>query len=652
VDSYETQHRIHDIAIYPFTSSNGSTLIIYGHDNGVRLIWRGGRPFKPQSPLEEKSKTNGANADDVMIIDSDDERPGSHAPSFEDKPEFADGDDEIDPSKPYPRTIQHLDLNFGAAALHIAVPTASAFAGDASSGFSPAILNDQLVFVIACSDQKLRIVTRPLTPPSPLSKSRQDIRSAITAGYAGHGKWGETVQELVASVLPADGVSVTFTNAEKASIPNGDRQLRNTRLSSTSGPEWQMLVASFSREGPGLLLIHRIPIVATQKQGKTGYSLSRNHSGPSQRITLSSPATSITFNPNMSSPLLSTHLLVADKSGACRVYDCEPSHASSSISSENLGSTPSASQNGSWLLTMYPGFVSSKTDASNVASATSYGNFGRKVVVDAKWVMGGKAVIVLLADGEWGVWDIGGDGSASGSKGILGQHRIKGGAMTAFSISGWIDSVPVKSSSIKGAAARTSNSKFAPMTPSTRKTAEPVLFSGRSSHGFARGKISVVRLQSTSTITFAEESIAFWLEDSYCVIPNLRAYWDAQSHRNGGGPGNLFGGGNSTSRMIRLEGVNLCGERCCGIDQHPQYSNSKSLLPAEILILGEHRYSIASDNTYQLRGQKRKAPSHGEFQVTAARDLDVTEIDQVLSRMEKGNSSTTTKMKRTVGFLD
>jgi hypothetical protein len=288
---------------------------------------------------------------------------------------------------------------------------------------------------------------------------------------------------------------------------------------------------------------------------------------------------------------------------------------------------------------MYPGFLSSKSDTPNVLSGTSLGNLGRKVVVDAKWAMGGKAVIVLLADGEWGMWDIEGDASEGGPKGILGQQSIKGGAITAFSISGWIDSAPVKSSSTKGATARMSNSKFAPMTPSTRKTAEPVLFSGRTSHGFARGKISVVRLPATSTISLAEECVAFWLEDSYCVIPNLRAHWDAQSRRGGGGSGNLFRGSSPMSRMIRLEGVNLRGARCCGIDQHPREATSKSLLPTEILILGEHRYIITSDNTYQSQGSRRHA-SHTEYQVTASRDLDVTEIDQVLSRMENGNSST------------
>jgi hypothetical protein len=589
-----------------------------------------------------------------MIIDSDDERPGSHVPMFEDMLEFEDGDEEVDPSMPYPGIVQHLDLTFGAAALHIAVPTISAFTIDSASGLSPAVLNDRLIFAVAGSDQKIRLITRPLAPPSPTSKSRQDIRSTITASYAGQGKWGETVLELTGSLLPADGMSMTFTKTEKLSVGNGGSKLRKTRSTSTSRPsedDWNILIASHSREGPGLLLIHRIPIIASRKEGKTSYAPSKAHTGLSQRISLSSQVTALTFNPNISSPSHSTHLLVADKTGACRIYDCEPSHMSASASSESLGPNPSGSQLGSWLLTLYPGFMSSRSDAPNTVPGGSVGNFGRKPVVDAKWAMDGKAVIVLLSDGEWGMWDIEGGAATGGSKGVLRQQSIKGGGITAFSVSGWIDSAPVKSSSAKGATTRTSTSKFAPMTPSTRKTAEPVLFSGRSGHGFARGQISVIRLPTTSTTSQAEECIAFWLEDSYCVIPNFRAYWDAQARRSSGGSGNLFAGGSQTTRMVRLEGVNLRGERCCGIDQYPRESASKSLLPTEILIVGEHRYVIASDNSHQPWDQKRRAPSSTEYQLTAPRDLDVTEIDQVLSRMENGGNSST-PAKRIAGFLD
>lgn len=653
LNSYETPHRIHDIAIYPTPSPNGSSIIVYGHENGVRVIWRGGKHLKLPHNSEDKAKTNGDNNIDVMIIDSDDEGPGSNAPLFEDSLEFENGDEEIDASKLYPDIVQHFDLNFGAAALHIAVPPISSSAVDTASGLCPAMMNEQLIFVVACSDQRLRLITRPLSPPSPISKSRKDIRSTITASYAGNGKWGETVLELAGSPLPADGLSLTFVKADKISIASGGTNLRKTRSTSTSRPaedDWHILVASHSREGPGLLLIHRIPIITSRKDGKACYSLSRAHAGPSQRISLSAQATTLNFNPNISSPSQSTHLLVADKKGACRIYDCEPSHISVSVSSESLGSTNLGPQAGSWLLTMYPGFLGSKSDAPNTISGTSVGNLSRKAVVDAKWAMGGKAIIVLLSDGEWGIWDVEGGPASGGSKGILRQQSIKGGAITAFSVSGWIDSPPVKSSSGKGASTRTSTSKFAPMTPSTRKTAEPVLFGGRSGHRFARGKISVVRLPAMSTTSQAEECITFWLEDSYCVIPNLRAYWDAQSRRSTGGSGTLFGGGSPTSRMVRLEGVNLRGERCCGVDQCSRGATSKSLLPTEILILGEHRYIIASDNSHQPLGPKQRAPASTEYQLMASRDLDVTEIDQVLSRMENGNFST--PIKQIASFLD
>ena len=284
--------------------------------------------------------------------------------------------------------VQHLDLNFGAAALHIAVPPISTFTGDTSSGLSPSILNDQLVFVIACSDQKLRLVTWPLNPPSPLSKLRQDIRSTITANYAGHGKWGETVLELTASLLPADGVSLTFTNAEKASNADGDRSLRSTRSTSTSGPagsEWHILVASYSREGPGLLTDTSDPNRHHSKGQNQLYSVKKSFGAFTTNIPLLA-SNICNFNPNISSPWQSTRLLVADKTGACRIYDCEPSHASSSISSENLGSTTLASQYGSWLLTMYPGFPSSKSDTQNVASGTSLATLAERL----SWTLNGR----------------------------------------------------------------------------------------------------------------------------------------------------------------------------------------------------------------------------------------------------------------------
>jgi hypothetical protein len=641
-------HRIYDAAKYPLHSVNGSTILLYGHENGVRVLWKGGRPFKEPFGLGAggKAKTNGSSNDAVMILDSDDDMSGSQAAPFEDKPEFEDEEEESNPSKPYPPIIQHLDLNFGAAALHLDVSPVSISILDA--GHAPPMFKDKIVFAAACSDNLIRVITLPLTPPSPASKSRQEVQYSFTAGNAGNGLWGESVVELSGFSMYPDGVSMTFINAKSERelvrrVADDRERTRSTSMPRSSGDEWHILVASHSRESTGLLLLHNIPIIETQRGGETVYSLSRDYSLPSQTQYLPSPSITISFNPSVSSSQ-STHILLADRSGACRIYDCQPPRSSRSSGNPSLNA--SGNQQGVWLLTLYAGFQSNKLDSATAAVASSTGNFGRKNIVDAKWVMAGKAIMVLLANSEWGIWDIEEVGPEV-SKGILTPQGVRGGALTTFSISGWIDGAPVKSSSSRASMSQSSTSRFAPMTPGTRKLAEPVLFSGRSGgHCFTRGGISVTRLLTASTISILDECVAFWLEDSYAVIPSLRAFWDAQARRNKGvGSGNLLSGGNSTGRAIRLEGVNLRGERCCGIRPLSQKSPSPEFgLPTEILIIGEHRYIMMSnqDPKSYIRWE---TVSRLETHIIAPGELDVMEIDQVLSQMENNPPFAHTKGK-------
>jgi hypothetical protein len=553
-----------------------------------------------------------------MIIDSDDEQAGSHGPAVEDKFEFEDEEDEIDPSQPYPSIIQHFNLDFGVAVMHIAVPQFSTTVESAISELGPAMLKDKIVFAAVCSDQKIRLITRSLYPPSPASKLHH---------AAGSGASDETLLELEAGSFPLDAVSVTFNKLE--------------------GSQWQILVASHSRTGPGLLLIHRVPITGKKQQGKIGFALSGDYATSPQKIPLSSPATRISFNPNLLSPYQSKQLLVVDRTGACRIYGYGPSYIPTSASAE--GGSDLSTPTGSWLLTMYPGFNNNKLDTSVASPSFPHGNTGRKTVVDCQWTMGGKAVIVLLGDGEWGIWDIEGCGPGSGGKGILGRQSIKGGAMTAFTLSGWLDGAPVKSTSGRGSLGQASNSKFAPMTPSTRKTAEPVLFSGRAGQGHTDGQISVTPLPTASTTSIAEECVAFWFQESYYVIPNLRAYWESQARRTNGGSGNLFVTSSPASRMIRIDGVNLRGERCTGIALIPRESASKPSLPVELLITAEHRYVIVSDDTPTLRGPRQRAISQTRYQALPSTELDVTEIDEALSRMDNGNSLMPTRKQ--IDFL-
>jgi hypothetical protein len=87
--SYELPHRIHTAKAYPIKSSNGSSVIIYGHEQGVKIVWRGGRAFKlpADNTAAASKKSNGAD-NAIVLLDSDDESPSAQA--FQDAPEFED----------------------------------------------------------------------------------------------------------------------------------------------------------------------------------------------------------------------------------------------------------------------------------------------------------------------------------------------------------------------------------------------------------------------------------------------------------------------------------------------------------------------------------------------------------------------------------
>lgn len=602
--SYELPHRIHTAKAYPIKSSNSSSIIIYGHESGVRIVWRGGRPFKSAGELSKNSKQANGTDNAVISLDSDDEGPAKA--DFEDKPEFDEHEEELDPSRPYPGILQDLDLYFGTDVLHLALLPTSILKSDGAKSRGLEVLKQKIVFAAACADNLVRLVTLPLTPPSPASKSRSDFRFQFTNANAGNGSWGETVRLLGGHQKPSDGVALTLD------LAGNDAHDQGRTESKTSGPN--VIIASHSREITGSLLLYRVPISSADV-----------HFEPFQSIYLPSPAISISFHPS-SSGQHSSRLLVADATGVCRIYDFKlliKGAVPEEVSSE------SNTEQGTWLLSLYPGFQSNKSDTSTPPlHLGAHAGFGRKTVVDAKWVTGGKAILVLLNDGEWGVWDIEGAGPGA-SQGLLSRQGIKGGSLSEFSLTGFIEgSTKTRSSGPP----QLSASKFAPMTPGTRKSTEP--FGGRGPSGPLRGQISVLEVPSNSPTQPPEESIVFWLAESFYAIPSLSKYWAAHVRKDLGG-GHIFNG-TPAGRLIKLEGTDLQGERCSGIDQilHPSFSG----LPSDILILGEHRYTIL------VPGQARS-----QFQPTNrlalveknpnGEELDIMDIDQALARMENGHRS-------------
>ncbi|KAE8442015.1 hypothetical protein EG329_003916 [Mollisiaceae sp. DMI_Dod_QoI] len=599
--SYELPHRVHTAKAYPILSSNGSTIILYGHENGVKIVWRGGRPFRTSQPAPAPAqKTNGGGA--VISLDSDDE--GESAKPFEDIPEFEEDEEELDPLRPYPSTLQVLDLCFNTDVLDLAILPSSVLKADGPSWRGLESLKQKLIFTAACADNTVRLVTLPLSPPSPASKARSELRTDFTLATAGKGKWGETVTLLTGHQKPSNGLSMTADSiGEPGALVKADSNPNST--------EPHLVVASHSQEVTGLLRLYRVSIKSPQ-----------NHVGPFQSIYLSSPAKAISFNPALSEQY-SSRLLVADSIGACRIYD----HKLLIKAAEDSSETPLAEQ-GTWLLSLYTGFQNTKND-SQTSAAAAYTGFGRKSIIDAQWVSGGKAILVLLNDGEWAVWDVEGAGVAA-SRGLLGRQGIKGGSKSEYSLTGYLDGA-IKSRS-SGPPQMTS-SKFAPMTPGTRKTVEP--FGSRSLTVSARGQISVMDIPSASPTSPLEESVLFWFGETYAVIPNLAKYWSAHKH---GGSGNLFTGP-SGARLIKLENIDLQGERCSGVEQIPK-SPTSSGLSADVLILGEHRFTII---TTGKQSKPLIAPKTETRLVLAERatnggELDVMGIEQALTRMENGAS--------------
>lgn len=590
-DSYDLPQRIHTAKTYPLQSTNGSTVIIYGQENGVKIVWRGGRQFKaPKETHASNNKTNGS-ADVVMLLDSDDESP---APAFVDKPEFEAYEEEYHPTKPYPQVLQVLDLYFGTEVLNIETLSSSILKADGASWRSLDGIKQKIIFVAACADNKVRIITLPLTPPSPTSKARPEFRSNPTLSYAGNGSWGETVVELHGHQKPPTGAAVTV-------------DLTNPDQTDSKSATPQLVIASHSRGATGYLLLHKVPL-----------SLPSAVVYPCQTVALPSPAKSLAFNTSLSAER-SSHLLVSDSIGVCRIYDYKLVAKASSEEQELEGPI---NEQGTWLLSLYTGGQSAKSEPQSQQIGSRAG-FGRKAIMDAKWVSGGKAVIALLSDGQWIVWDI--EGVGRETRGGTLRQGLQGGSCSEVAISGYIE---IASKTRSMGASQTSTSKFAPMTPGTRKTTE--MFSGKVTTSPARGQLSVLEYPGSSPTSLPEESIAFWFGDTFSVIPNLSKYWSANARKAANGS-NLFNGAPG-GRVVRVEGVNLQGEKCSGIEQISKSTGSPRL-PSDLLVLGEHRFVIVD------AGQ---APSFGSSMRTALVErnpdvsggLELSGIEQALELMD------------------
>ncbi|CAM1509102.1 Fc.00g028410.m01.CDS01 [Cosmosporella sp. VM-42] len=554
--TYNLSRRVNDVQTYPVQSPQGATILIYGHENGVTLVWRGGKRFKPAKKTDPKEKQNGATEDAVMIIDSDDDEPlakSQSTPKFEDRPQF---EDEIEDSS-YPEIIQTLDLALGTAVLNVAVMPMTPCPAEEAAWGGAQILTEKMVFAVSCITNDVYVVTIPLTPPSPESKARPELRNDLLAGQAGSGSWGESLILLGGQSKHSEGIAINLIMPKPNERPG--------KLS-------RAVVASHSREASGVLRLWDAPLDPKDKPDKAVE--------PFQAEYLPNPLTNISFNPTHT-----TQLLAVSSVQGVRIYD----FALPSLPPDPEATGPFPIQ-GSWLLSLYQPFAR--------PSST------RKPILDAAWIAHGRAVFALLADGTWGIWDVDGVSPATSGAAISNKLKsgVRGAALTAFSASGYVEGT----GSLRSVATQSKENntgEFAPMTPHTRRQATASLSSAMTLDRLAtiQGGVKVAALPWGGK-AIQDESVVLWVGglDHVCIIPGVSRFWDSQLRKHGGG--NIFGGAQPT-RMIKLHDLStgLLGERCCGVglaidfQKHGSGGGQDGDLPVDVLILGESRVVIVRE---------------------------------------------------------
>ncbi|KAK8155611.1 hypothetical protein BC567DRAFT_252605 [Phyllosticta citribraziliensis] len=635
---YDLQHRVNVAKIYPKTAANGSTVLVYGHTNGIRIIWRGGRALKKKAVAKEvgKPKVNGTNgtSSDVVMIDltSDDESPAqAPPPPAQDDAEF-ESEDEENESEQHTHIVQQLDIPLGTEVLSLALPQLPHQPSHPVDVIPP-IFNEKIVVSAACADTSVRVITLPLTPPSDARKAAD--RSKVQAPY------GEQVLRIEGQhghqAIPS-GITMTWTPNDADSLTEDvDMEEDEDAEDDESEPrprkrtamvdvkDWDLVVASHSIEVTGVLHIFRIPIISKDDR----FSLTAKPVFPYQTQYLPAPATLVSFTPSRFPSRRHLHLLVADSKGYVKVYN--PLAAPRARPRSARPGMTQAKRLGAWVASFSTSFESVKDQTAHPGLAQ------RKRILDAKWASDGRSIVALLVDGEWGAWDV--DGSGPGVTKTLN-----------FAIRGYISSSEQKTTSSAPMVPSKTGSRglaLAPMTPNTRRHREESLFHGpvtSATSDIPRGGISVASSINKSSGQ-TEDALVLWYGNEVFRIPNFQQFW--QRNSGSSSSGSLYGPG-----LTRVEGITLNGEPINGIEQFARDGTAARMgVPRDLLIAGSTRLLFlvhATPHTKTSGGlfaNLDSAERHVQVdnELLKRGELDLGGMDRILNGMSAANT-------RKVGF--
>ena len=525
-----------------------------------------------------------------MIIDSDEEEEPE---SVQEEPtyEFSLEESEVDPAAPYEEILRQIDIPLGSRVLDVAVPRVLPEEARSPLDPFPPILRNTIVVSVVCSDLSTKVVTLPLVPPHPAQTDSKSWRiQTLTVNGA------TTHQDI------PRGVSLTFTCHEFEE----EQDQRKSRGRFGNYGKWDLLVATHSAEGCGALLLNRIPI----RESSGSFRL-LDEEIISQRRLLPAPAQTIAFNPSTWPSIRHANLLVAFHSGCVKIYSCfsvkkasKPTRRAS-MPQEDYETIDTE---GRWLITLYPGFEQGPAGIPR-----------RKTIIDADWVLGGRAVMVLLEDGEWGVWDIEGAGPGA-AKGPLHRQTsiqgVTGGSLTTYAVCGRIMTPPSNSNS-----ETEQRPRFAPMTPSTRRVREDGLLKGSMTTASPshRGQISVLQTNSSSDV-LPDEAILLRHGRQSAIITSLLSLW-----RNAVKSTGTFDASNRC-RLSPFQDVNLMGQNFQAIGHLPaptRRSRQAEKQSFDVLVAAEYQLTILAP--------RLKEPDYEESK-PAVKQEETDETDQLMLR--------------------
>ncbi|KAB2576184.1 Nucleoporin NUP37 [Lasiodiplodia theobromae] len=633
---YDLPQRVNVAKIYPKTAPNGSTVVIYGHSNGLRVIWRGGRSLKRKSAStgDSQPKVNGTSNDAVMVDLTDDEPSQAPPTIIDDDVEFESEEEEEDEAEPYPPVVQHLDLPLGTEVLYMSFPQVPSISPYRPANLIPPIFNERIVLSVACADSSVRVVTLPLTPPSQARKAAERSKSKALYGEQVlriEGQHGHQSIPRGITMTWSSRTSDTFPedinmDADASDDDDDTESLRSRRLIQSDEPlEWDLIVASHSVEVTGLLHIFRIPLVLKDNQ----FSFTTDPIFPWQTQYLSAPATRVHFSSSQFPSPRHLQLLVADSKGSVKIYDpLAPPRARPRSAGRDVVIEPKP---GAWIASFSTSFeVPKHIKVSNPYLAR------RKAILDAKWASDGKSIVALLSDGEWGVWALDGASTA---------RNASTKPVSTFALRGYVSSSEPKASAATNLAqAKPSNKSLtlAPMTPNTRRTREDTLFHGPitpNTTDSSHGGISISSSFSPSNGQ-AEDSIVLFYGDDMYRIPNLQQFWGRSTHSTGSG--SLYGPG-----LTRVEGASLYGEPVTDVEQFgkPKGAAARMGVPRDLLVVGERRIVVLATispeaktggNLFAKDLDATDRPDRIDQDLLKRGELDIGGMDRLLDSMASG----------------